>query len=369
MLTRRAGNAAAKCACAATFGCAQGAESRHPTQTLRRIGVRSIEIFAPAPTMIAGMPDGDRVPNRRTDLIISWPAAALGALIVAIAALTALAILVNESKVLATLAIVLAIVAFVVQIIVFIVQAQTASSQSVRAQTLHGQLQAILGQIQERTEGTQESLVGISEKLLEAALGRSLPAAQKASEGDKDVFVRDLAAATIQNLREREPSAQAPPAAHQERRRRLQSPPQPVWPGRTVTDEDRRASAESSTWPSKDQAEPALATVVELDQDDIMRLARFVEDDNEQLEDIEPSDEIAIPGYSATERDRPLIDAGLLAPSGYMSPSVQKEIYGLAPLGRMVARLMTSPDPIPPELQGDARLIRLRNAVPMIEAD
>lgn len=305
-------------------------------------------------------------PTPKTHLVVAWPAAAIGALVLAIAALATLAVLVNESQVLATVAIVLAIIAFVVQIIVFIVQMQVSGSQALHSQELHGQLEGVLVQIQERTEGTQESLVGMNEKLLEVAIGRSLPQARKASEGDDEGFVRDLAVATIQNLRGQDDGQRFVEDLPSDtlRRRRVQSTGS-VWPTRPVTDEDRKAVAIASKWPSKEEAESVLSGVEQLSDADIARLVTIIEDDFAQLSDVERG-KILVPGYSLTDADKILCDEGFISGSGYISP-LAREIQSLTPLGRIAGRLVSIPAPVPLELQGDSRLARLRTVVPMTD--
>jgi hypothetical protein len=304
-------------------------------------------------------------PSSRTHLMVAWPAAAIGALVLAIAAATGLLIVVTKSQALATVAIILAIVAFVVQIIVFIVQMQAAGGQALHAQELHGEMQEVLAQIQERTQGTQESLEGINAKLLEAALGKSLPQAEKGGAKDEEGFLRDLALRTIETLqggRETSSAVPAPVAAAQPvapavpRRRRRASRP---WPRRRFTVEDKQVQAQLSTWPSEGDAKAALAATEGLSDHDLDQIIELAEDEYRTLRGRNEGDEILVPGFGVEVEA--LIERGLTTRTGYMSPS-GSEIVSLTPEGRQVGRLLFAPDPIPPELRSP-QMERLRGRV------
>lgn len=298
-----------------------------------------------------------------THLMVAWPAAAVGTLILALAALIGLVIVVTSSEVLSTVAIVLAIIAFVVQVIVFIVQMQTAAAQAVHAQELHGQMQGVLAGIQERTQGTQQSLEGMNATLLEAALGRSLPEAEKSATQDGDAFVRDLAERTMQTLLADETTRTAvdrsgrPAGRNDAPRRRKAARRGPAWPSRSRTDEDRKALSEASGWPEKTEAEDVLTRIEHVPPDSVERLIGLAEDEYRSLNGGN-DDNVPVPGYGKLGTDDALIEQGLAVGSGYLSPS-GREIVSLSPLGRVAARLVFVPDPVPEGLR-DERLIKLR---------
>lgn len=305
------------------------------------------------------------LPSAKTHLMVTWPVAAIGALVLAIAAGVGLLIVVTKSQALATVAIILAIIAFVVQIIVFIVQVQAANSQALRAQALHGELERVLAQIQERTEGTQKSLVGINEKLLAVALRQSLPEVEKDAPSDDEGFARNLAARTVQTLQEQATGGPvshgdiAPQPVAQRRRKRISAARVP-WPRRAVTPEDEKALAESSAWPTPEEARDALGRVEGLSDRDVRNLIQLAEDDFTSL-DSRNADGIRVPGYGLGDLYRDLVSAGLVAPSGYMDPR-GTEIFGLTPHGRVAGRLVFAPSPVPDGM-GDERLRRLREAL------
>lgn len=298
-----------------------------------------------------------------THLMVAWPAAAVGALILALAALIGLVIVVTSSEVLSTVAIVLAIIAFVVQVIVFIVQMQTAAAQAVHAQELHGQMQGVLAGIQERTQGTQQSLEGMNATLLEAALGRSLPEAEKSATQDGDAFVRDLAERTMQTLLADEATRTMMDRSGPEdgrvgaQRRRRVARRGPVWPSRPRTDEDRKALSEASAWPEKTEAENVLQHMEGVPTDAVKRLIELAEDEYRSLEGGD-DEAMSVPGYSKLGSDDALVEHGLVMGSGYLSPS-GREIVSLSPLGRVAARLVFAPDPVPEQLR-DERLTKFR---------
>lgn len=265
--------------------------------------------------------------------MVPWPAVAMASFILAVSAGVVVVIVTQGDETLSTVAIILAIIAFLVQIIVFIVQMQVASEQSLQSQTIFGEMQATLGTIQERTQGTQQSLMGLNERLMEAALGKVLPQAQKASGDSPDEFVRDTAERLVRILRE---GSTDPP--QQEPGRDV---PLPDFPSRVSDTRDAEIVHQLSTFPSAEAARTSLAKLQNLPKLSLRRLKRLARDERRSRS----PDSMLAPGLPATPADDALIDAGLV--SGSEKMALGRPLRTLTDQGREAARLLMADGALP----------------------
>jgi hypothetical protein len=117
--------------------------------------------------------------DTKANLSISWRAVAIAAAVIALAALSATAIVatIKNADTLSVVALAVAVIAFVIQILVFIVQAAAATEQGLRAQEIYGSTLKALAAIEEKAEGTRQAVNTISDRMLAAIIAKAVPGA------------------------------------------------------------------------------------------------------------------------------------------------------------------------------------------------
>lgn len=117
--------------------------------------------------------------DTKANLSISWKTVAIAASVIAIAALSATAVVatIKDADTLSVVALAVAVVAFVIQILVFIVQAAATTEQELRAQVIHGSTLKVLAAIEAKAEGTQQAVSTINDRMLTAIIEKAVPAA------------------------------------------------------------------------------------------------------------------------------------------------------------------------------------------------
>lgn len=146
------------------------------------------------------------------------PLAAIS-LVLAVASLTAIAVVASVSAAdgLSTIALVLAIVAFVIQILVFAVQTQRSAEQSIRSEQLNAETRELLAEVKTTAQGAQAMIGQQFAQLLNAFVSGATQTAE-ANKLDPASFAERL----LENVRaavptgggsgsSAEPSAPAPP--------------------------------------------------------------------------------------------------------------------------------------------------------------
>lgn len=255
---------------------------------------------------------------------VRWTHIALGASLVAISALIALAVVgaIRNVESLAAIALALAVLAFVIQIVVFIVQTWTTSR-------INAETQAFLSELRTSTRGTEKHLVSQVDKLTDHIMGRQRQLAKSGFGNlDRD-SVREEVASFFQQAgpSSPEPSAEQVPVA-----------------GKPVETQSRE---EFLTYPPEDRGLAAAQLLRNLSPLAMSKLKRFADDHRDNLE--QPFG----PGLpeNHTHSGAPFNElkaAGLIEPIPW--PGAGKndsQWYGLTSRGCDAARLLVALGPEP----------------------
>jgi hypothetical protein len=257
------------------------------------------------------------------------------ALVVAIAALTVLAIVaaVKDVDTLSTVALTLAILAFVIQILVFVVQGYTANAQMLQAQTLHGQMTTVLGQIRTQAKGTQTAVDKMSDQLLSAALGKA------AAEAGGDALTSPRFAARVQEIVRESLGAASAEASVALGTSEVEESYPPAAP-------DPEIVATMMSWPPEEAAEAAVEVFRSLSPAGRRSLFSFASDElTTRLQGASLG-----PGLFADPVDE-IVEAGLVERAHPTRRRAGYYLHQLTDLGRSVGRLLMAPEPPPPYLQ------------------
>jgi hypothetical protein len=243
-------------------------------------------------------------------------ALALGSGVVALASLGALitVVAIKDVDALSTVALALAIIAFVVQLIVFVFQGIEANRQSHDNEELHSRLMTLVSQIEERTQGTQKSVDHMNDRMLEALIGKAsnegLPPdspefAQVVADG---LSLNDLSFRTTQ------------PITHS-------GYPPPLKP-----DLAREIHQELETWPPPDKLSDIRATLKDLSDSTIGKIAAYARD---LLNNTEETNRVIGPGLTGSDSEEGVRQGLVERIPGWT-------LYTLTPKGRRVGRLFTA---------------------------
>lgn len=253
--------------------------------------------------------------------MVSKSIVAGASVVVAIVAVSALAVVasIENASALATVALALALLSFVLQVLMFIVQSYATSSQMLEAQKIYSQMADALAEIKTRTESTQTTVEKVSDKLLEAILEKA------AAESGSPV---DFSPATARRVRD------SLATESQFTGRGAYPPPEP----------DSRIVRLLLTWPSEDEAAPIAQVLGELGEYEASGLARLASDELRTRAEGVPVGPGLYGAYSGL-KERGLIE---FVP-GYVD-SDGDLLARLTEQGRMVARVFTATPPAPPHL-------------------
>lgn len=280
-------------------------------------------------------------PWRRSVFVVPARGAAVGGVIVAIVALTALVLVANaeNAEALATIALALAILAFVIQILVFIAQAQAASQQMVQSEQLNTQTRSLLTEVQTTARST-ERLVGEQFRDL-------LKAFVESNEGgklDMDTFERRLMETFERRIASRDIASQRaeafstrPPNAP-----RVGGSARPISPGQ----QRRVARARAfSVFPDEGDGKDALATLKRLTPRQRKRLQEYAED---EIRSLQRGVMVGLPlGDVIREDDQALLDNDLISKARPSLGNTSALVGRLTDLGVMAGRILTATGQLP----------------------
>jgi hypothetical protein len=288
-------------------------------------------------------------PWRRSVFVVPARGVAIGGVIVAVVALTALVLVANaeNAEALATIALALAILAFVVQILVFIAQAQAAGQQMVQSEQLNTQTSSLLTEVQTTARST-ERLVGEQFRDL-------LKAFVESNEGgklDMDTFERHLMETLERRMAGREAAQRAESLAA-----RAQLGAQRPVGGRAMSPAQQRRLSRArafSIFPDEGEGKDALATLKRLATGQRKRLQEYAED---EVRSTQRGAIIGLPlGDTVGEDDQALLDNGLIA-KVRASVSRSGALLGrLTDAGRTASRILTATGELPPWLASELPL-------------
>jgi hypothetical protein len=243
-------------------------------------------------------------------------ALALGSGVVALASLGTLitVVAIKDVDALSTVALALAIIAFVVQLIVFVFQGIEANRQSHDNQELHSRLMTVVSQIEERTQGTQKSLDNMNDRLLEALIGKASNEGLPPDSPEFAQVVTDGLSLNDASFRTTQPITHS-------------GYPPPFEP-----DLARRIHHELETWPRPDELSEIRATLKDLSDSAIGKLAAYARD---LLNNTEETNRFVGPGLTGSDSEE-----------GVKQGLVEKipgwSVYTLTPEGRRVGRVFTA---------------------------
>jgi uncharacterized membrane protein len=225
---------------------------------------------------------------------------------------------------LTTLALVLAVLAFLIQIFVFIFQTESSNASLRRSEHLNAETREVLSKIETDSAATQKVLFSQFDRLLDYIVGGSeiaeVPAGEEEEADDLDAV---------------ESSQDEPLTAAQVTRMineaaRLRDRPQFELQGTgSPSEEDRRMIAYMSRWPSREEAERAVAEVAKLSPLAIAILTRM---GMYELKQRRAGGPVSLKTSKGRPGQAELLEAGLTRVDG-------KRIY-LSDLGRDFVRVL-----------------------------
>jgi hypothetical protein len=290
---------------------------------------------------------GRSIPWRQSVFVVPARGAAIGGVIVAIVALTALVLVANaeNAEALATIALALAILAFVIQILVFIAQAQAASQQMVQSEQLNTQTRSLLTEVQTTARST-ERLVGEQFRDL-------LKAFVESNEGgklDMDTFEHRLMETFERRIASREVATQRsdPFSARPSNALRVGVADRPVSSGQ----QRRLARARAfSVFPDEEEGKDALATLKRLTPRQRKRLQEYAED---EIRSLQRGTMVGLAlGDVIREDDQALLGNNLIVKARVSAGNTSALVGRLTELGRIAGRILIATGPLPPWLASD----------------
>jgi hypothetical protein len=290
-------------------------------------------------------PRGRSRPWRRSVFVVPARGAAIGGVIVAIVALTALVLVANaeNAEALATIALALAILAFVIQILVFIAQAQAASQQMVQSEQLNTQTRSLLTEVQTTARST-ERLVGEQFRDL-------LKAFVESNEGgklDMDTFERRLMETFERRIASREVATQrAEPFS-------TRPTNAPRVGGRAMSPVQQRRLARArafSVFPDEEDGKNALAILKRLTTRQRKRLQEYAED---EIRSLQRGAAVGLAlGDVISEDDQALLDNDLISKARPSAGNTPALVGRLTEMGSTAGRILTATGELPPWLASE----------------
>jgi hypothetical protein len=269
---------------------------------------------------------------------------AISATIVALTAVTSTAVVatLKDADTLSTVALALAVIAFVVQIIVFIVQAATSNQQEKHAQNIYGDTLRALAAIEEKAEGTRATVSMINEKVLDIALGKTIP--QAASAGlslDSPEFAQMLSD-RIRSLRADSRTLVTATASSRDA-----NPPVDA----SELSHGRPLDETMLKFPGLDRMPELIDMLNELEEINIQELTQLGED---QLKFGHPAVDTA--GLNVFLDPKPLYERGWIRKT--RASWSADPIYSLTENGKDAARILVAEEAIPKQFEHDIRALR-----------
>lgn len=279
-------------------------------------------------------------------LSVPWRSVAISATIVALTAVTSTAVVatLKDADTLSTVALALAVIAFVVQIIVFIVQAATSNQQEKHAQNIYSDTLRALAAIEEKAEGTRATVSMINEKVLDIALGKTIP--QAASAGlslDSPEFAQMLSD-RIRSLVGRADGSTL--VAGTAATRGTNSPVDA-----SELSHGRPLDETMLKFPEVDRMSELIDMLRELEEINIQELTQLGED---QLKFGHPAVDSA--GLNVFLDPKPLYERGWIRKT--RAPWSADPIYSLTETGKDAARVLVAEEAIPKQFEHDIHNLR-----------
>jgi hypothetical protein len=248
----------------------------------------------------------------------------------ALACLAALVVVASlqHADTLSTVALALAVITFVAQLIVFVVQAGASNEQIRQSRELHAEQLELLTELRERARGTDATVARIDERLLEAALNKTLPDPGHARTSQSDVREIASGVADILNTSAFEREA--------------------VQAGTTAESTSPRPTRERfERIPPVPTINKAVATLETLSPEALRELVKWRDDE------IEYADGPVPPGLTMWPGGRQeLYSAGLVKPDDV------GRLYLLTDDGRDAASVLTSEDDLPSQFTDAVHQLR-----------
>ncbi len=272
---------------------------------------------------------------QRSRFVLPARTAAVAASFVAIASLTALAIVADshDANALSTIALALAILAFVVQIMVFIYQSQTSHQQMLQGEQLYTETRALLTEVRTAANSTETLVREQFRDLLKAFMD----AAPSSSEGDgidSDAFEKKLLAGLRREMVSASPPR--PPIVD----RATSSVSNRVQENRNKRARDARAIFRS--FPEEDEGRPALEKLTQLSVPARERLTALANDE------IDSRASGTYLGLEPEDLDLDLFSKGLASKARVRVGDDDFQIVTrLSDQGKPVARLLTGIGDVP----------------------
>lgn len=285
----------------------------------------------------AGALKGRRRKRRRRGAVFVIPAkgSAIGGVVVAIGALTALVLVANaeNAEALATIALALAILAFVVQILVFVAQAQASSQQMVQSEQLNTQTRALLTEVQTSARSTERMVGEQFRDLLKAFV--------ESNEGgklDMDTFERRLMLerrmTAHETVSQSQQETERAPARVAQRSRAV---------SRLAVEQQRRIQVLRS-FPTEEEGTGVLGKLKALSPDARDKLKKYLDDEISAAR----GGYVGLPfGDEIGSEDKVLIDQGFLVKARVMAGGNPIMVGRLTDAGRIAGRILSATGEIP----------------------
>ena len=187
-----------------------------------------------------------------TDLHIPWRRVALGGILVSITCLSTLAVVatVRGANALSTIALALSILSFTSQLVIFTIQAWTSTQQLRQSESLNTQTNALVSEVRADVAGTKSLMTDHFKDLLQAAITKSIPEAEKAAAASNASVPGDQVAELLTGLEQALDRAATQSASH--------STPVTRSKPRSPSPEDERVIQMMSTWPDETETREVL---------------------------------------------------------------------------------------------------------------
>jgi hypothetical protein len=289
----------------------------------------------------AGRLRGHRRGRRRGSVfVIPAKGSAIGGVVVAIGALTALVLVANaeNAEALATIALALAILAFVVQILVFIAQGQAASQQMVQSEQLNTQTRALLTEVQTSARSTERMVGEQFRDLLKAFV--------ESNDGGKlnmDMFERRLMETLERRMTTREVMSQSQQA--------VETPASAAQRSRAVsrsTVEQQRRMQEARVlriFPTESEGTAVLGKLKALRSDAREKLQKYLVD---EITAAQRGGYVGLPlGDEIGPEDQMLIDHKFIAKARVTAGGHPTIVGRLTDEGRIAGRILVATGEIP----------------------